>query len=178
MARNWPAALCAAACATILLPPDAIGQGFLEYQVKAAFLLNFAKFVEWPPAAFANPDSPIAICIFGPDPFGNSIDELVRGEAAGGRTVIVRRIAQAPAPLACQMLFTQQSGQELDGLLASLGRGVLTVGEGDEFLRGGGMIAFVIENRRVRFDIDWKAAEAASLKLSSKLLAVARTVER
>jgi hypothetical protein len=162
----------------LLLAGRAAGRGATEYEVKAAFLLNFAKFVDWPPKAFASPDSPIAICVFGTDPFGSNIDEIVSGEATDGRRLIVRRIIEAPAPRACQIFFTQQSGSGLNGILASLGPGVLTVGEGDGFLRDGGMIAFVIENRRVRFDISQRAADAASLKLSSRLLTVARAVER
>jgi len=179
IARNWPAAPVAVVCAVILLFAGlAAERGATEYEVKAAFLLNFAKFVDWPPDAFASPGSPIAICVLGADPFGNNIDELVHGEAINGRSLIVRRITQAPAPLACQIVFTQQSGNDTSGILGSLGPGVLTVGEGDGFLRDGGTIAFVVENRRVRFDISLRAAAAASLKLSSRLLMVARTVER
>ncbi len=153
-------------------------QASLEYDVKAAFLLNFAKFVDWPPSAFAAPDSPIAICILGKDPFGRGLDDLIQGELVNGRRLTIRRIDRAPSPQACQIIFTQVTGKESSEILTGLGPGVLTVGEGDAFLRGGGIIAFLIENRRVRFAIDQKAAEAADLKLSSKLLAVARLVQK
>ena len=149
-----------------------------EYEVKAAYLLNFAKFVDWPPAAFAGADSPIAICILGKDPFGHSIDELVQGEAVNGRRLMVRRIATAPAAQTCQIVFTQSSGKDASEILGSLGPGVLTVGEGGSFIRDGGIISFLIESRHVRFDIDQKAAETAELKLSSRLLAVARSVQK
>jgi hypothetical protein len=148
----------------------------LEDEVKAAFLLNFAKFVDWPPSAFAGPDAPIAICILGKDPFGGAIDELVAGETANGRKLIVRRIDRPPASGACQIVFAGAPGKEAARLLSNLGQGVLTVGEGRDFVRDGGMIGFVIDNRRVRFDINQGAAQAASLKLSAKLLAVARNV--
>ncbi len=153
-------------------------EGPLEYQVKAAFLLNFTKFVEWPASAFAAADSPIAICVWGNDPFGKLLDQIVAEEVVDGRKVVVRRIKGAPAPHTCQALFVNGTGKEAAGSLSALGPGVLTIGEGEGFVRRGGMIAFVVENRRVRFGINESAAEAAGLKLSSKLLNVARSVEK
>jgi hypothetical protein len=149
----------------------------LEYQVKAAFLLNFTKFAEWPVTAFVAPDSPIAICILGDDPFGNALDQIVAGEVVDGRKVAVRRIKQAPLPKSCQVLFAGSSEKDVLKILPGLGPGVLTVGEGEGFVGGGGMIAFVIENRRVRFGINQTAAENAGIKLSSRLLKVAKSVE-
>jgi hypothetical protein len=121
---------------------SAVAQTDLEYQVKAAFLLNFAKFVEWPPNAFANSDSPLTICILGKDPFGRTIDDLVQGEAANGRKLMVRRMSQPPAPQACHVVFAEGSTKESAKTLSALGPGVLIVGEGGSFLRDGGMIAF------------------------------------
>lgn len=161
-----------------MLPGPTVAQTELEYQVKAAFLLNFAKFVEWPSSAFADADSPVAICILGKDPFGRTIDDLVQGEVANGRKLMVRRTSQLPPPQACQVVFAEASTKDVAKTLNGLGRGVLTVGEGGSFLRDGGIIAFVIENRRVRFDINQTAAEGAALKLSSKLLSVARSIEK
>jgi hypothetical protein len=146
-----------------------------QYQVEAAFLLNFTKFVEWPAAAFESPTSPIAICILGDDPFGRSLDHLIEGEQVNGRRVTVQRLKRSPAPNMCQVLFL---GSAAEGPRMPPGAGVLTVGEGEEFLRQGGMIAFVIENRRVRFSVNQSAAERVGLKLSSRLLRVARSVER
>ncbi len=124
------------------------------------------------------PHSPVAICILGNDPFGRVLDEMVQGEAVNGRKLIVQRMSQPPAPQACQVLFFEQLGKGCCQDSERAGAGVLTVGEGEKFLREGGMIAFVIENRRVRFDINQAAAEKAGLKLSSKLLSVARSVEK
>ena len=149
--------------------------GPLEYEVKAAFLLNFTKFVEWPASAFAAADSPIAICVWGNDPFGKMLDRIVAEEVIGGRKVVVRRIRQRPEPRSCQALFVNGAGKDV---LSGVGPRVLTIGEGEGFVRSGGMIAFVVENRRVRFGINESAAEAAGLKLSSKLLTVARSVEK
>jgi hypothetical protein len=148
----------------------------LEYQVKAAFLLNFAKFVEWPANAFAAPDAPITICILGDDPFGGVLDQIVEGESIDGRKIAVRRMKRPSASQACQILFVSKSEKAFS--TSELGPGVLTVGEGEGFLAHGGVIAFVIEDRRVRFDVGKSAAEKAGLKLSSKLLRVARSVER
>lgn len=150
----------------------------LEYQVKAAFLLNFPKFVQWPTAAFEDASSPIAICILGNDPFGATLDRLVEGETVNGRKLVVRRIHHAPAPGSCQVLFIGRSEPDASKVLAGVGPGVLTVGEGEDFLDQGGIVAFVIENRRVRFDINQAAAARASLVLSSRLLNVARSVEK
>ena len=98
------------ACASaLMLPFRGVAQTDLEYQVKAAFLLNFAKFVEWPSPVFADPDSPIAICILGKDPFGRAIDDLVKEETANGRKLMVRRMSQPPAPQACQVVFAGET---------------------------------------------------------------------
>jgi hypothetical protein len=148
----------------------------LEYSVKAAFLLNFTKFIEWPASAFGAADSPMAICILGDDPFGSTLDQIVAGEVVNGRRIVVQRIKRAPTPKSCQVLFVGNSGKDGSRIPPGLGPGVLTVGAGEDFVRDGGTIAFVIENRRVRFDINQTAAENAGLKLSSKLLNVARSV--
>jgi hypothetical protein len=149
----------------------------LEYQVKAAFLLNFTKFTEWPAAAFAAPDSPIDICILGDDPFGSVLERIVAGEVVNGRKVDTQRIKRAPPSKSCQVLFVRMPERDIPGILPGLGPGVLTVGEGEGFIRAGGMIAFVVENRRVRFKINQAAAENAGMKLSARLMNVAKSVE-
>ena len=148
----------------------------LEYDVKAAFLLNFTKFVEWPPSAFAAADAPLTICILGDDPFGRAIDEIVAGESIGGHRIAVERI-HADREKACQVVYVARD-KTLPEALTTARSTVLTVGEGDKFLEQGGIIGFVIDNRHVRFDINLKAATNAELKLSSKLLSVARSVEK
>jgi hypothetical protein len=148
-----------------------------EYQIKAAFLLNFTKFIEWPASEGAG--SPFSICVMGDDPFGPVLDQLVEGETVGGRKIAVRRIraeGNADAQGSCAILYVSKQEQSVQTVLAGVGQGVLTVGEGDSFLDGGGMIAFILENRRVRFNIDQGAAQKAGLKLSSRLLGVARSV--
>jgi hypothetical protein len=150
----------------------------LEYQVKAAFLLNFTKFIDWPQASFATAESPITICILGKDPFGPVLDEIIQGETVNSRKVIVQRISQPSGPQTCQVVFVGEPDKDISKMLSGLGRGVLTVGEGDRFLRDGGMVALVVDNRRVRFDINQTAATGAGLGLSARLLNVARAVEK
>jgi hypothetical protein len=149
----------------------------LEYQVKAAFLLNFTKFIEWPPAEENDPAPVIAICILGDDPFGATLDQIVSGETLQGRKLTVRRVRH-PVPASCQVVYVSRMEKDIDGLLASIPSGILTVGEGEAFLGSGGMIAFVIENHRVRFDIDQSAAMKGGVRISSRLLNVARSVRR
>jgi YfiR/HmsC-like len=148
-----------------------------EYRVKAVFLLNFTKFIGWPPAAFEASDSPIAICILGADPFGSEMDRILAGEVVNGRRVTVQRIKHAPPPKSCQVLFAGESEKDIAKTLRELGPGILTVGEGESFVRQGGMIGFIVEDRHVRFEINQTEAENAGIKVSSRLLNVAKSVE-
>lgn len=160
------------------VPPLVAADTRPEYEVKAAFLLNFTKFIQWPSVAFESPDSPTTICILGDDPFGSALDQAVEGEVVNGRRLTVKRLQRAPTPKSCQVLFISKSENAVTDLLASLGMGVLTVSDRDGFLREGGMISFVIENRHVRFDISQRAAARASLTISARMLNVARIVQK
>jgi YfiR/HmsC-like len=171
--RTWLPALAAfVLCAAAWTPQVS------EYQVKAAFLLNFARFIEWPKSAFTDAQSPFALCILGDDPFDGTLDALVESETVGGRKVVVQRLRHTPAPKSCQVLFIARSEKDVSEILAGLGTGVLTVGDEDGFLRDGGIIAFAVEDRHVRFDINQRAAAKASLTLSARLLKVARSVKK
>ncbi len=149
-----------------------------EYQVKAAFLLNFTKFVAWPPGAFEDGASPLTICVMGDDPFDGTLDQVTEGESVNGRKIAVQRVRRIPKPKSCQMLFISRSEKEIPAILAEVGPGVLTVSDADGFLQDGGIIAFVIQGRHVRFDINQRAAGKAQLTLSARLLSVARSVQR
>ena len=150
----------------------------LEFKVKAAFLLNFTKFIEWPAPAFPDARSPFTICILGKNPFGGALEAVIQGERVQGRRLVVQRIEQPPEPHACQILFLADPVSDLPKFLSSTGLGTLTVGDGPSFTHDGGMIGFVLDNDKIRFDINQSAAERAMLKLSSRLLKVARTVQR
>lgn len=147
-----------------------------EYEVKAAYLLNFARFVEWPPLADRTQDELLSICVLGDDPFGGALERLARGEVVDGRPIVVRRVTRNEE--SCRILFVSQSGSDPFRILRGGNGSVLTVGEDESFLFEGGMISFAIENRRVRFDVNLKAAEQASIRISSRLLVVARKVLR
>jgi hypothetical protein len=148
----------------------------LEYNVKAAFLFNFTKFVDWPAEAFADEKSPFRICILGDDPFGGSLDTLVANETVNGRPIAVRRLARGADPHPCHILFLDRLERERQPeVLAGLrGSPVLTVGESDRFLADGGMINFFLEAHRVRFEVSLPAVERSQLKISSKLLRLAK----
>jgi hypothetical protein len=151
-----------------------------EYQVKAAFLYNFAKFVEWPAEAFAGPNDPIAICVLGKDPFGHSLDDLVAGRKVEGRSFVVRQISDVRLAAACQILYIAPSeNKHLPSLLNEIDtRPVLPVGEADVSGGRGLVINFILENGKVRFEINVDAAEQRKLQISSKLLSLARIVKR
>lgn len=137
----------------------------LEYQVKAAFLFNFLKFVEWPAKAGA---TPWVIGVLGSDPFAEMLDETVRGKLVKGRPVEVRRYAKAADVKDCQILFIARGDHERAGI--PMQPGLLTVGETPEFLKSGGAISFYLENNRVHFRIQPSAAIAAGLRVSAQLL--------
>ena len=113
--------------------PADLEEPSLEYKVKAAFLLNFTKFVTWPPAAFEQEQSPISICVLGDDPFGRALDQIVDGEAVNGRKVVIERLRRAPPPKTCQVMYVSKSEKDVRSAVASAGPGVLTVGEGADF---------------------------------------------
>jgi YfiR/HmsC-like len=153
--------------------------GSLEYGVKAAFLYNFVKFVEWPNSAFHATDSPVAICVLGADPFGRTLDDIVEGERVESRPLVVRRVDEAREAGACHLLFVSSSERtRFAPILAAVNtRRVLTVAESTEFLAAGGHIAFYLEANRVRFAINTGATAKSEFQVSSKLLRVARIYE-
>lgn len=155
-----------------------IGGPLTEYEVKAAFLLNFARFVTFPASDFADAASPLSICLLGHDPVDAALEQLVAGETINGRHVVVHRLNSAPEPKACEILFVGNATGGVAALLQNLGPGVLTVGDEPGFLRAGGIIQFAIDNRHVRFDISQRAATRSALTLSARLLAVARSVQK
>jgi len=174
--RSWT--LTWTMCALLLFPGIYRAQSPAEYQLKAAHLMNFPKFIEWPSTIFEFPGSPIVICILGDDPFGRDLDQLVAGESVNGRKITVQRIQRAPAPKSCQVLFFGKKVRDVPAILSNLGPGVLTVSDRDGFLAEGGMIALVIEDQHVRFDVNQAAAVKASVIINAKMLKVARSVVR
>lgn len=149
-----------------------------EYQIKAAFLFNFAKFVEWPADAFATPQAPFIICVLGEDPFGPLLDATLAGKSMGTHPVALRRIKEHAEARHCHMVFVSSSEiRNYAEVIESVrGTSILLVGDSEGFAALGGMIEFTLEGNHVRFAINPDAAQRARLTLSSKLLMLARIV--
>jgi hypothetical protein len=148
----------------------------LEYRVKAAYLLNFTRYVEWP--TFTAPDTTLSICVLGADPFGRVLDATVAGRTAHGRTLRVRRVQTASEATGCQVVFVNQETwrRNPQGVKALSGAGSLTVGESEQFARSGGVIGFVILDGTVRFVINDDARDRAGLRISSRMLSLAAAI--
>jgi hypothetical protein len=149
-----------------------------EYEVKAAYLYDFGKFVAWPAKVAASDDFPI--CVLGQDPFGPTFDSTIAGETINGKKVVVNRIAKPQEAVSCRILFISASEEsQLKEILATLDKtSVLTVSDISQFTRRGGMIQFVIDANRVRFEVNVATTERAGLTLSSQLLKVAINVRK
>jgi YfiR/HmsC-like len=145
----------------------------LEYQVKAAYLYNFLKFVEWPARAV---NGSLTICIAGRSPFGDALDDIVRDESIEGHA-IAARVAAAPQP-GCNVVFVPHDVPAAEFLRAARTAPVLTVGESADFIAQGGVINFVRDAGMIRFEIDQEAATRAGLRISSRLLRLARNPVR
>jgi hypothetical protein len=151
-----------------------------EYQVKAAFLFNFAKFVEWPDVTAADTKRPVILGVLGDDPFGSDLASIIVGQVIRGHPIQIRKYRYGDDLRHCDVLFISASEQShLPQILASLGgASALTVSDIDGFAEAGGVMQFVMEDSRVHFVVNLAAAEKARLRISSKLLALARVLDR
>ena len=178
-ARRFGAALCAAA----LLAAPAGGAETSppsEWEVKAAYLYNFTRFVEWPDQAAAPPDAPFVVGILGPDPFGRVLDDTLSGKTFNGRPIVVRRLERPESAASVQILFLA-APLDRDGaraLRAAQGKPVLTVSNEEGAATHGVVLAFRLRDNRVRFDVNLALAEEGGLKISSHLLKLALNVEK
>lgn len=181
--RRWAVWLVVSGLALVspLMPQQGGGDEPLrahEYEVKAAFLYNFVKFVQWPRNGPAGED-PIEVAVLGQDPFGTRLDETLAGKTADGRPFLVKRVRVAREAEAADVLFLaarmDESPQKV--LAALAGRPILTIGDSPELDNAGAVILMVVEDRRVRFDVDLAAAARNGLTVSSHLLRLARRVK-
>ena len=149
-----------------------------EYDLKAAFLFNFAQFVEWPSEAFSDASAPFIIGVLGEDPFGKSLDEIVAHEAVRNRKIAVRRYRNVQEISTCHILYIGGSeASNLARILAQLdGRPILTVGEAALFTTHNGIIQFLVVENKLRLRINVEAAKMAKLSISSQLLRQAEIV--
>lgn len=150
-----------------------------DYQVKAVYLYNFGRFVAWPDKLL-HPQDPFTICVLGQDPFGQTLDAMLAGETISGRTVIAKRVSAPQDSINCQIVFLSaaESSSVVRTIEALNKHEILTVSDMPEFTNRGGMIQFVVEGKKVRFEVNLTAAQRAGLTLSSDLLKVATIVHR
>ncbi len=151
-----------------------------EYQVEAAYLYNFGRFVEWPAKVTTAKTGSFTICVLGEDPFGAALDATLAGEMIGNQRVTARRISSPQESADCQVLFISSSeANRLNKIIGALDKSaVLTVSDIPQFSQRRGMIQFVLEENRIRFEVNLTAIQRAGLTLSSELLKVATVVRR
>ncbi len=150
-----------------------------EYVIKAAYIYNFAMFVEWPADAFARQDSPVVIGIVGTDRFGAALEEIVRNKKVNNRRVVVKRLQSHLDVTNCHIVFFYSGeGAKIADIVQQLRAApILLVGETPEFAKRGGMINFTVEDNKVRCEINVAAARRARLAISSKLLSLAKVID-
>lgn len=163
-------ALFCAGAARSAIPPAAP-----EYDVKAAFLFQFTRFVEWPADAFSTPDAPFLICVLGRNPFGSALKDLSQGESASNHALVVRDHDRLDGLEECQIVFVGGTDDAtVAQALAQLeGKRTLTVGDSADFARRGGVIGFVMVDGKLRLQVNRRSAEASQLRISAKLLRLA-----
>jgi hypothetical protein len=151
-----------------------------EYEVKAVYLFNFAKFVQWPAGEPSGETDAFTICVLGEDPFGRTLDFTLAGETLHGKKTATKRIASARDARGCRIVFVSGSEERrIRSVLGALkGMRVLTVSDMNDFAARGGMIQLVMDHDRVRFEVNLTAATSEGLGMSSELLKVAREVKR
>ncbi len=179
--RVWPQLIISAILAASLTQNSATSlaqSSASEYQVKAAFLFHFVQLVDWPAGSLGNDINPVTVCTIGEDPFHGDLESTLAGQSVGTRPFSVRHLKPAEVFQGCQVLFVgRHDAARLDRLLVELKDGpILTVGESDGFVQQGGMIGFLLVDNKIRFEINLQAAERAKLKISSRLLLLAKSV--
>ena len=146
-----------------------------EYQVKAAFLFQFSRFVEWPPESFSSIDAPLSICVLGTNPFGSALQEIAAGELVQMHPLLVENHNRVEDVADCHIVFV--SGRDESATQQALrylsGRRVLTVSDSNDFTRRGGIIGLVMVDGKVRVQVNRSSADTAQLRISAKLLRVA-----
>jgi hypothetical protein len=179
-AQGRPAAwLLAVVCAVLSLssPQPVRAASPAEYEIKAAFIYNFAKFVQWPPAR-GQPEAPLIVCVIGEDPFGPALDTIDHKVAQGHELQVRRRVRMEDAK-SCHILFVAASER---GRLASILRAVsdasvLTISDIDRFAEAGGVIGLYDIDNKVQFSINLEQARSALLQINSQLLKLAKIVQ-
>lgn len=178
LSRAWRGVLLAGLVTGLLPALPSLASAESEAQVKAAFLFNFARYVEWPPAAFEGETATIRLCVIGESEFQQVVSETVSGRSVGRRPVVVDKVEGLDAAEACHLLFVD------DGVLVPAsavadrlgGHAIFTISDQPGFAAGGGVANFILVDQKIRFEINPSAARRAGLKISSSLLRLAKLV--
>jgi YfiR/HmsC-like len=159
-------------------PPEEPAAPPTEYQVKAAYLYSFARYVQWPPEAFAGPADPFVVGVLGEDPFGRILDDTLAGKTVLERPIRVRRYGTPQEAVRAHIVFVgaAEDAERQRILRALRGRAVLSTGDGEGFAESGGIVGFTTKDKRIGFEINLARAEEARLKISSQLLKLATIV--
>lgn len=163
----------------LLVPNSAHPQSnSAEYQLKAAFIFHFAQLVDWPADALGPENRPVILCTTGENSLFGVLEATIQGKQIGSRPLEVRHLQEKENPAGCHLLFiVGRDRRHAAAVLAKLNNApILTVGESDDFIQQGGMIGFCLLENKIRFDINLKSAQRANLKISSRLLLLAKTV--
>ena len=154
-------------------------QPALEYDVKAALLLNFARFIEWPDAAFEDAQAPINVCVFTPSPFGQALERVLSGETVANRSLSAREVHSVSDTSACHLVFMPAGTESrASALFGDAGPHAVTVGESPGFEDRGGAVTLVIEAGRIRFNVNLRPVEQRGIRISARMLQLASHVER
>lgn len=172
--------LCLAAVLGVLLSASGRAQSISEYQMKAAYVYNLAKFVDWPAAAFKAADDPLNICVLGQSPILVTLNEAVNGESIDDRKLLVRQVSEVQQARNCHILFIASSDRKfLQAVLRDLKTpGVLTLGETAGFAEEGGVVNFRLDGKKIRIEINLIAAGQQKLRISPKLLSLAQIIKQ
>ncbi|MGB0127571.1 MAG: YfiR family protein [Rhodocyclaceae bacterium] len=178
LARRWWRS-----CCLMVIGLSASGLGYpeaggpAEYQVKAAFILNFAKYVDWPAESFPSKESPLNLCIIGRDPFGTALG-TIEGRTVHGRPLRIRRNVAAEDTGGCSIAYVSESEERrVPVVLKTIGtQPVLTLSDLDGFAEAGGAVGLFLAEERLQFDANFTALQRANLKASAQALRLARTV--
>ncbi len=154
----------------------ASAQSASEYQVKAVFIYNFTRFIDWPAETFKSPDEPFIIGIIGEDPFGSYLDETVAGEKIGTHPIQVQRFVDVKQLVKCHILYiSSYEPEEAEKILSVVSdKSILTVSDATAFNKWGGMIRLFTDNNKIRLQVNVEASKKSGLTISSKLLGVAQ----
>jgi hypothetical protein len=162
-------------CLLEVIPLRLNAETMSEYQLKAAFLVNFGKFIDWPETEFSSSTVPFVIGVVGSDPFGDDLDEAIKGKLIGAHPIVAKRISSGGdmGGLGLAFIGSSEKTRVADTLRRLNASSAVSVSDIDHFCEAGGMIAFVVDNNRIRFEINIDAAQKRNLKISSKLLSLA-----